>query len=88
MRVSVDKDDPGYSPASYAIIDKIYLNGIEIKHVITADDDAGVIIFYCTDENGHYIIDDDDRLMTGTLSGDVEIVFYPGRSVLDLHRIH
>lgn len=88
MRVSVDKDDKGYSPYAHHVIDKVYLNGVELTHIVTADDEAGLVVFYCTDDEGKYLLDDDEKLVTGTLTGDVEIVFKEGFGVLDLHRIH
>ncbi|MDN3796117.1 hypothetical protein QWY64_13695 [Enterobacter hormaechei] len=53
MRITVLDDDPGrkINPAQerYAV----FLNGIEVKHVFTADDEKGEVIAAVTDERGY-----------------------------------
>lgn len=39
MRVSVKKDDPGYTKDAYKY--KVFLDGVEIKHCFTADEERG-----------------------------------------------
>lgn len=53
MRITVLDDDPGrkINPAQerYAV----FLNGIEVKHVFTADDEKGEVIAAARDDRGH-----------------------------------
>jgi hypothetical protein len=52
-RMSVDKDDIGYSPEAKNHIP--YLNGKKVKHCITADEKQGYVLVYITDPNDDYI---------------------------------
>lgn len=53
MRITVLDDDPGrrINPARerYAV----YLDGVEVKHVFTADDDKGEVIAAVRNERGY-----------------------------------
>lgn len=51
-------------------IDKVYLDGVEVSHVIEFDTVAGWLIRDVLDENGHIIIENDDY-KTETLYGVV-----------------
>lgn len=53
MRRSIRRSDPGFNPDVYECV--IFLNGIEIDDVITADEEQGFLERYCTDEHGDYI---------------------------------
>jgi hypothetical protein len=44
MRLSVDKDDPGYSPDAFKA--KVTLDGVELRNCVTADEEQGVAICY------------------------------------------
>jgi len=50
MRVSVDKDDPGY--VEDYLFYRVFFNGEEANRVITADEEKGFIIYYATNKNG------------------------------------
>lgn len=59
MRVSVDKDDPGFigiGPATRRY--RVYLDDRVVKFVITADDEAGIVISHKVDENGGLVLGD------------------------------
>lgn len=70
MRVSVDKDDPGYSPQHMGA--KVFLDGIERSQVVTADEEQRLIIRYVTDQKGRLVIDR-NGVLRETLVGDVRI---------------
>jgi hypothetical protein len=42
MRLSMDKDDPGYDPAR-GIHAKVLLDGVEVKDCVTADEELGKV---------------------------------------------
>jgi len=44
MRISVKKDDEGYSQEAYKY--KAFCNGVELKHCHTADEELGIAICY------------------------------------------
>ena len=70
MRASVDKDDPGYAPHSIGA--KVFLDGVQRSHVVTADEEKRLIVRYVTDEKGRFKIDG-DNVRRETLYGDVRI---------------
>lgn len=43
MRVSVDEQDPGYSPGLIGRT-RVTLDGVEQRHVVTADDVEGIVV--------------------------------------------
>ncbi|HCT9256206.1 TPA: hypothetical protein OUB85_002797 [Enterobacter hormaechei] len=53
MRLTVLDDDPGERiiPGSERIT--VFLDGVEVKHVFTADDEKGEVIAAVTDERGY-----------------------------------
>lgn len=80
MRLSVDRDDSGFlewaklGTGRFAV--KIFLDGVEIRDVITADEEAGMLVRYVRDGNSFAI----DRDINGrqfvrreTLYGVVEL---------------
>ena len=77
MRISVDKNDPGYtSPSilSYTSF-KIYLDGQEQRKVITADEGKEYILKYKTDDKGNHILTEDKTdVEVKEVYGNVEIV--------------
>jgi hypothetical protein len=70
IRVSVDKDDPGYSP--FAVYCPASLDGMEQKRCITADEAAGTIRRYVTDEDGKPVVEN-DHFVAETVTGTVVI---------------
>lgn len=75
MRVSVDKDDPGFigiGPTTPRY--RVYLDDREVKLVITADDEAGIVICHKVDENGRAVLGPVPyELASETLRGRVRI---------------
>jgi len=57
MRVSVDTQDPGYSPGLIGRGVKVFLDGIEQRRVVTADDELGLVVMYDVDEQGQVKIE-------------------------------
>ena len=72
MRMSVNKDDPGYHPL--AMMCHILFNGKELKNCHTADEGKGIVYVYLLDSYG-YFPQDDSELINEELKGKVEIVF-------------
>ncbi|EPA1081887.1 hypothetical protein ACQZ6X_002317 [Escherichia coli] len=72
MRLTVLDDDPGrkinLSKERYSV----YLNGVEVKHVFTADDEKGEVIAAVPDERG-YMTAENDEVKRHTLYGSVRI---------------
>lgn len=79
MRISALANDPGFDLYQQAKDDgqtpRIFLNGIELRHVITADDvERSVERFVVRDDGRPVIAPSGDRLETETLYGRVDIV--------------
>lgn len=72
MRLTVLDDDPGERiiPGSERIT--VFLDGVEVKHVFTADDEKGEVIAAVTDERG-YIKAEYGEVKRQTLYGKVTI---------------
>lgn len=72
MRITVLDDDPGrrINPARerYAV----YLDGVEVKHVFTADDEKGEVIAAVHDDRG-YMTAENGVVKQQTLYGKVTI---------------
>jgi hypothetical protein len=73
MRVSVDQDDPAYcGPKPHMMV---MLNGVEVRDVITADEEQGFVFRHCRDESGGLVIDlAAGETVKETLRGVVKIV--------------
>lgn len=74
MRISADPKSPHYS--SRLIAATVFLDGVPLKHCVTADDEAGMAECYYVDERGHILFDGEFAEMQ-VLRGQVDIV-YPG----------
>jgi hypothetical protein len=72
MRLSVDENDPGYSPRVFEATVK--LDGVELRNCITADEEAGYCLVYALDDERRPIVVG-DHLIRKTVHGRVEIVF-------------
>jgi len=72
MRLTVLDDDPGtrINPSQERYT--VYLDGVEVKHVFTADDEKGVIIAAVPDERG-YMKAENGEVKRQTLYGTVTI---------------
>ena len=51
MRLSMDRDDRAYDRLR-CITAKIFLDGVEQKRCLTADEEEGICILYPTDSDG------------------------------------
>lgn len=76
MRLTVFDDDPGERivPGHERIT--VYLDGIEVKHVFSADDDKGEVIVAVRDSRGH-ITAENGEVKRQTLNGSVRIERLP-----------
>jgi len=54
MRLSVDPIDPGYCRAGFGA--KVFLDGVEISHVVTADEERRMVLVVKTDEDGRVVL--------------------------------
>lgn len=72
MRLSVDKNDPGYVPRYLGA--RVYLDGIERSRVITADEEQRLIVRCVTDERGRPVLNRErNEVARETLHGEVRI---------------
>ncbi|STW27884.1 Uncharacterised protein [Klebsiella michiganensis] len=73
MRLTVLDDDTGerIEPGRERIT--VYLNGVEVKHVFSADDDRGVVIAAVHDSCGHFTVENGE-VKRQTLFGQMRIV--------------
>lgn len=55
MRLTVLDDDPGERIVPGRERITVYLDGVEVKHVFSADDDKGEVIVAVRDSRGHII---------------------------------
>ncbi|SXF15109.1 hypothetical protein WCU47_07030 [Klebsiella quasipneumoniae] len=72
MRLTVLDDDTGerIEPGRERIT--VYLNGVEVKHVFSADDDKGEVIAAVLDSRGYPTVENGE-VKRQTLSGQVRI---------------
>ena len=70
MRVSCKRDD--HWRLYFVKAPTVYLDGVEQRRVIEADDICGYIVRYVFDESGKHLIDG-DHVVTEKLHGIVEI---------------
>lgn len=76
MRLSARRDDPDFRPES--LVAKVLLDGVEIKHVVVADEDKGEVEVLSRDEDGEFIVNRfHNRVVTEIRRGKVEIVIPP-----------
>lgn len=86
MRISIEKDDPGYSPFAVGAVLKVYLNDQEVAHCLTADDKTGYVKAYVIDPKTLQPMLNEacDGLVTSEQHGVVTIVLRPGVAPLML----
>ena len=72
MRITIDDDDPGelLKPGQERI--KVCLNGNEVPHCITADDEKGEVVTVVQNESG-YVVTEAGDVKRETLYGSVII---------------
>lgn len=72
MRLTVLDDDPGRKINPGVERYTVYLDGVEVKHCYTADDEKGEVIAAVHDERG-YVVADNGGVKRQTLYGAVRI---------------
>ncbi|HII3255564.1 TPA: hypothetical protein ACY3ID_002258 [Citrobacter amalonaticus] len=72
MRLTVLDDDPGRKINLAQERYTVYLDGVEVKHVYTADDEKGEVIAAVHDERG-YVVAVGGEVKRQTLYGSVRI---------------
>lgn len=77
MRISSNIDDPGYDAwmDNAGRVIRIFVNGDELQHCITADEEEGYVIRHARDEEGYFILDG-DYIRSEIIHGDVQIEIY------------
>lgn len=72
MRLSVDPNDRGFAPA--AIGARVFLDGVEVQDVVTADEELGEVIVLERNEAGEFFLDLElDEAKRATRNGVVRI---------------
>lgn len=77
MRLSADRNDPGFSPISRDPRVKVLLDGVERRDVVTADEEQRLIVIYARYPDGRPKLAGRDW-GTETLYGAVSIVLPDG----------
>ena len=72
MRITVFDGDPGRKINLAQERYKVYIDGVEVKHVFTADDEKGEVIAAVRDEHG-YMAAENGEVKQQTLYGKVTI---------------
>lgn len=72
MRITVLDGDPGRKINLAQERYKVYIDGVEVKHVFTADDEKGEVIAAVRDEHG-YMTAENGVVKQHTLYGKVTI---------------
>jgi hypothetical protein len=75
MRVSCNPDDPGYVASPWGV--KVFLDGVEQRKVITADEEEGTVLRYVLDAQGGAQLDpkNPEEAWRETVRGSVRIEF-------------
>jgi len=72
MRLSTDKDDPGYTATAHRA--RVFFNGAEVRGVFTADEEKRLIVQAVFDERGHIqLAPCRTKVLTDVRHGDVRI---------------
>ena len=76
MRISCDADDPGYAEwmklGETRFEVKVFLDDAEVREVITADEEAGMLVRYRKNDEGRLIVEN-GIFLRETLYGRVEL---------------
>lgn len=73
MRVSVDSNDPGWTPHLIGHV-KVFFEGAERRYVFTADEEKRMCIVYVLDDNGNLMLNESrTEILTETIYGHVRI---------------
>jgi len=76
MRISVKKNDPGFSPDHYLYV--VYFNEQLLNNCFTADTKLNKAWVYLVDENNNFILDENGKVQTTYLCGDIRIIKQSG----------
>ena len=72
MRLSTDKDDPGYAATTHGV--RVFFNGAEVRGVFTADEERRLIVQAVFDESGCFqLAPCRTKVLTEVRHGDVRI---------------
>lgn len=71
MRISTDREDPGYIPDAYKYV--VRLNGEQVHYWLTADDYRGIVVVLRVDKF-HNIMIQNNQAIKDTLTGVVSIM--------------
>jgi hypothetical protein len=83
MRVSADKDDPGYSPLLQGC--RVFYEGYQRSGVFTADEEKRLAIVAKLDHRGQYILNAErDGIERETIYGHIRIEADP--KMLEMHK--
>ena len=78
MRLSADRDDPGFVNGRIASRAKVFVDGEEQRWVITADEERRVVVQYVLDGSGRMVIDRQANApLVQVTHGDVRIELPP-----------
>lgn len=78
MRISVEPDQPGYiGDRSVTSAARIFLDGMETKGVMTADEERGFVRRYKMTHDGKIVHDTDGNPVLERVNGIVRIVGVP-----------
>jgi hypothetical protein len=72
MRISADAHDPGFEAYCRNRRVVVLLDGDPQRYVVTADEEAGLIVRYRLDEHGRPV-SDGERLVKDVVLGRVEV---------------
>lgn len=73
MRISIVKGDPGYRWNAYTF--KVKFNGEFASHVVTADEEKGLVVRYALDGDGKpRVSEDKQHFLMETVEGKVEVI--------------
>lgn len=75
MRLSSDKDDPGYEAwVKAGRRARVWLDGVEQEHCVVADDAEGLVVRHKLDEQGRRVLDRaKNQVVTEEVRGVVHI---------------
>lgn len=79
MRVSIDPEDPGYSPhlMNSRVKIRVWLEGVERGHILTADEEKRFAVLHHLDSEGKLSLDKDGNVRTEKFYGHVRIEIEP-----------
>lgn len=74
MRISVDDRDPGYCATPWVFQVAIQLDGQRLDDVVTADEEAGIVVRYSRSPKGYLVRDQSgEGFQTEQLQGTVVV---------------